>query len=210
MNRILGWRVPIILVAAGVCLLVVGVRGLIIGLLPAKDLSDPGLDWGTLHANQHVTIDNVYTDGYYYYYSEDGADTARRYALIDVENIEGQDYMFYFMGINAKKDEFAKFDKISEQMVDWEYGDETTPLPTDIYIGRDGFLSKMDKDEVEALKDWVRELGWSEEDVNDAVIPYVVMENQTNTTNILMAIGGLVALVAGAALGIVSFKNSRM
>lgn len=200
-----GWKLPIALLVLSACLLITGGKGLVVGLLPAENLDDPSVDWGSLKANQHVKVENICTDGYFYYYTEDNVEKARRYAIIDIVNYEGEDYLAYYMGFNAQKEDFSKLDSSAEATNEWLCGDSNIPDYT--YVGRDGYLRKMKKDEIDALREWISELGWPDEDVEDALVPYIIMENQSQLTNVLMFAGGLLLLVGGVALVILNVKN---
>lgn len=201
----IGLKLPIALLFLGICLAFTGGKGFIVGMLPAVDLSDPNVDWGSLKANQHVKVESICTDGYFYYYTEDDVEKARRYAMVDIVNYEGIDYLCYYMGFNAQNEDFKKLDDAAETMNEWLWEDKGSPNYT--YVGRDGYLRKMKKDEKEALAEWIQELGWSDEDVEAALVPYVVMENESMGLNAGMFFGGAILLIIGAILMVLNFKK---
>ncbi len=201
-----GWKLPFSLLAAGICLAFVGAKSLIIGFLPTVDLDDPSVDWGKLKANQHVEIEYMYTDGYFYYVEEDNKDVARRYAVIDIQNIDDMVYLQHYMGININNtNDFARYDKAAEETYSWMCG--TGYDPTKTYVAYDGYLRKMTKDEKEAMRSWIAELGWSSEEIEDTLVPYVIMENESQFSNILMLAGGLLLLAISVVMIIFNVKK---
>lgn len=202
------FKLTVVLLISGVMLLFIGGKGLVVSILPAKNLNDETLDWTKLKANQHVYVENLSTDGYFYYYEKDGKTVSRIYTMVELYTGEdGETYPGYFMGyLTAEEAEYPRFDSSAEDFISWVYG-ESDYIPKTA-VERDGYLKKMTSDEKEAIKEWIMDYDFSEEEAETMFLPYKIMKNEKPVENILEFAFGVLLFVGGVALGILSFKKN--
>ena len=83
----------------------------------------------------------------------------------------------------------------------WDGKGELGAAGTDSF---DGYLRKMDKKEKEFIHDYLKDW-YSESEIEEMVVPYVMMRNQTMLANVLMFVGGIVLTLVGALFGFLFF-----
>ena len=202
------FRLTFVFLILGIVLAVLGGKGLVTSVVPAKDIYDPEFDWTTLKPGQRVVVNMDYIWDWYEQTTDDyGKAVSREYALPDII-FEPEVYVAHFIGVTANSSEFSQFDKLNEDSIDWENG-EYEQLGERGYIYYDGYLKKMDDEDKEFLKSYLVNSGFSESEINDMIIPVVLVRNQTPLTNILMFAGGILLTAIGAVLGFVFFIKGR-
>ena len=202
------FRLTFVFLILGIALAVLGGKGLVTSVVPAKDIYNPEFDWTTLKSGQRVYVKMDYIwDCYEVTTDDSGKEVTRQYALPDIK-FEPTVHMAHFIGITARADEFYQFDKLDEDSIDWENG-EYEQLGERGYIEYDGYLRKMKDQERGFLESYLKECGYSENEINDMIIPLVLVRNQTPLTNILMFAGGIVLTALGALFGFLFFIKGR-
>ena len=203
------FRLTFTFLIIGILLAVFGGKGLITSfLLPAKDIYDPTLDWSTLKSGQRVYVKLDYIwDCYEETTNDSGSAVSREYALPDI--IFGDEvYIAHFIGVTARSSEFSDFDKLNDDSIDWENG-EYEQLGERGYIAYDGYLKKMGKDELGFLQSYLKSNGYTDSEVNDMIVPVVLVRNQTPVANLLMFGGGILFTLLGALFGFLFFIKGK-
>ena len=202
------FRLTFVFLILGIALAVLGGKGLVTSVLPAKDIYDPELDWTKLKSGQRVCVNIDYLWDCYEVTTDDyGKEVTREYALPDLR-FEPEVYVAHFIGVTARSDEFSQFDKLVEDSLDWDYG-EYELLGERGYIPYDGYLKKMDKEDLAFFQSYLKNVGYSESEINDMIVPFLLVRNQTPLTNILMFAGGIVLTALGALFGFLFFIKGR-
>ncbi|MBO4784620.1 MAG: hypothetical protein J5521_07745 [Lachnospiraceae bacterium] len=203
------FRLTFTFLILGILLAVFGGKGLVTSfLLPAKDIYDPNLDWSTLKSGQRVYVKLDYIwDCYEETTNDSGSAVSREYALPDI--IFGDEvYIAHFIGVTARSSEFSDFDKLNDDSIDWENG-EYEQLGERGYIEYDGYLKKMGKDELSFLQSYLKSNGYTDSEVNDMIVPVVLVRNQTPVANLLMFGGGILLTLLGALFGFLFFIKGK-
>ena len=202
------FRLTFVFLILGIVLAVLGGKGLVTSVLPAKDIYDPELDWTKLKPGQRVYVNIDYIWDCYEVTTDDyGKEVTREYVLPDLI-FEPEVYVAHFIGVTARASEFSQFDKLNEDSLDWDYG-EYEQLGERGYIPYDGYLKKMKKDELEFLQSYLKNLGYTDTEISDMIVPVVLVRNQTPLTNLLMFAGGILLTIVGAVLGFLFFIKGR-
>lgn len=189
----------------GLALAFMGVRGLVISNVKAPiDLYDPYLDWANLKNGDHIVMDIDFLAGQYMYTEEDGKEISRGYLLPELyADDEGYINIGYCVGVVAGQDAFTNFEKLQDESYDW-WENEDAPWPTNV-IHVDGYLRKMDSQERKFAIETLEEYGFDQAD--DRVIPFMIMQSQSNLAYIGMTALGLIIALVGGIFVVVSVKN---
>lgn len=199
-----GFRLTVTLLMLGAVLAFLGGKGLFFKVMPANDLYEETCDWDALHSGQHVqaNVDLVFYP--FIVYSRDGSDTKAVYYLPDYKSDAG---IINYMGIEVKAKDFDKYNNLAELCEKyWLAGedisyDQITPIPVD------GYLRKMKDDELNYLKQDLKNLGYESSEFDDIIVPYVMVENNTPIASLGMLVGGIVLFAGGAVMAVFSFKK---
>ncbi len=198
-------RLVVILIVAGAVFTFLGGRGLLVNILPATDIYDQECDWTKLHKNQrvHVKLDFV-IEPFEETTDEDNRSVSQIYTIPDLKSDEdGYVNMVHYMGIVVNPKDYAAYDKLVDDSWDWWDG-EYDQLGERGYIEVDGYLRKMSSKEEGFLRDYLKDWNYSDSEIEEAVVPYVLMKNQTPIANIAMFGGGIIAFLAGILVAVLS------
>ena len=203
-------RLTLVFLILGILLAILGGKGLVTSVLPAKDIYDPEVDWTKLKSGQRVYVNLDYIwDCYEVTTDDNGSEVTRQYALPDIiGDNEGNVYYAHFIGITARAAEFSQFDKLAEDSYDWDMG-EYEQLGERGYIPYDGYLRKMKDQEREFLESYLKDCGFSDSDIAEMIVPVILVRNQTPLTNILMFAGGILLTLLGGLFGFLFFIKGR-
>ena len=198
-------RLVVVLIVAGAVFTFLGGRGLLVNILPATDIYDQECDWTKLHKNQrvHVKLDFV-IEPFEETTDEDNRSVSQIYTIPDLKSDEdGYVNMVHYMGIVVNPKDYAAYDKLVDDSWDWWDG-EYDQLGESGYIEVDGYLRKMSSKEEGFLRDYLKDWNYSDSEIEEAVVPYVLMKNQTPIANIAMFGGGIIAFLAGILVAVLS------
>ena len=198
-------RLVVVLIVAGAVFTFLGGRGLLVNILPATDIYDQECDWTKLHKNQrvHVKLDFV-IEPFEETTDEDNRSVSQIYTIPDLKSDEdGYVNMVHYMGIVVNPKDYAAYDKLVDDSWDWWDG-EYDQLGERGYIEVDGYLRKMSSKEEGFLRDYLKDWNYSDSEIEEAVVPYVLMKNQTPIANIAMFGGGIIAFLAGILVAVLS------
>ena len=198
------FRLTFAFLILGLVLAFLGGKGLVTSIMPAKDLYDQNVDWTKLKNGQRVyaNVDFVF-EPFEITSNDSGQDVSAIYTIPDLkvdsdENI----YIAHYMGILVKSEDFSQYNRMVDASWDWWDGKgELGAAGTDSF---DGYLRKMDKKEKEFIHDYLKDW-YSESEIEEMVVPYVMMRNQTMLANVLMFVGGIVLTLVGALFGFLFF-----
>ena len=197
------FRLTFVFLILGIALAVLGGKGLVTSVMPAKYLYDADCDWSKLKKGQRVYVDLDYVWDWYEESTSDGNSVSRLYAVPETR-YDGNENKTYFLSITARANEYSQFDKLAEDSYDYDMG-EYEQLGERGYIPYDGYLRKMDDEELGFLNNYLKECGFTETEINDMVIPLKIVRNQTLLTNVLMFVGGIVLTILGGVFGFIFF-----
>lgn len=189
----------------GISFTVLGLAVAVYGLILWSNLRKPAVDlyntdWTTLKSNQHVTIDMDFLMDEYMIYESGRTNksmevTSKFYTVPDlVMDENGMLYMAHFMGVAVPVAESEKYDRLADASYAW-WTDETgtVPYPTETIL-IDGYLRKMSKNDIKYMTEYLQDIGYTDGDINEVMVPYVIMNNSSNTTGLILA-GGLMAAI---------------
>ncbi len=199
-------RLIVVLLIAGAIFTFLGGRGLLLTVLPATDIYDEECDWTKLHNGQriHVKLDFV-IEPFEETTDEDNRSVSQIYTIPDLRATEdGYVDMVHYMGIVVNSKDYAAYDNLVSDSWDWWDG-EYELLGERGYIEVDGYLRKMSSKEKGFLSDYLKDWNYSDSQIEEAIVPYVLMKNQTPVANIAMFVGGIIAFIAGIAVTVLSF-----
>ncbi len=201
------FRLTFAFLILGFVLAFLGGKGLVTSFLPAKYIYDQNLDWTKLRNGQRVYADVDFVFEPFEITSDDsGKDVSAIYTIPDLKSDEnGNVYVAHYMGILVKSEDFSKYDRMVD--ASWNWWDDTTGEVEWAAAGVDsfdGYLRKMDKKEQEFIHDYLKDW-YSESEIQDMVVPYVMMRSQSMIANILMFGGGIILIVIGAIFGVLFF-----
>ena len=198
------FRLTFAFLILGLVLAFLGGKGLVTSIMPAKDLYDPEVDWTKLRNGQRVCADVDFVIEPFEITSNDsGQDVSAIYTFPDLkvdsdENI----YIAHYMGILVKSEDFSQYNRMVD--ASWDWWDGKGELGAAGIDSFDGYLRKMDKKEKEFIHDYLKDW-YSESEIEEMVVPYVMMRNQTMLANVLMFVGGIVLTIIGAIFGFLFF-----
>ncbi len=201
------FRLTAVLLVCGIILAVIGGKGVITNLLPAKDLYDPNLDWTKLKSGQRINTEVDFVDYPLVVSYEDNVEVSAVYTLLDLQtNSEGYYYVAHFMGVAVPRENFKKYDRMAEASWKW-FQDETNTVEwaeggTD-YI--DGYLRKMGKEEKKYAYETIVEMGYTQSEAEEMLIPLVLVRSQSMGAYLFMLIGGVILTALGALFGVLFF-----
>ena len=198
------FRLTFAFLILGLVLAILGGKGLVTSIMPAKDLYDQSVDWTKLKNGQRVyaNVDFVF-EPFEITSNDSGQDVSAIYTIPDLK-VDSDDniYIAHYMGILVKSEDFSKYNRMVDASWDWWDGKvELGSAGTDSF---DGYLRKMDKKEKEFIHDYLKDW-YSESEIEEMVVPYVMMRNQTMLANVLMFVGGIVLTLVGALFGFLFF-----
>ena len=206
----------------GIGFLGIGLAVAVYGLILTINLRKPAVDlnkvsWTTLKANQHVVIDLDFVMDEYMLYGEKDKNhevknvTSRFYTVPEITADEnGGLNMTHFMGVAVPAKETATYERIADKSYAW-WTDTTGTVawdPESVYI--DGYLRKMSSDDKKYMREYLYDIGYSSEEVDEMLIPYVIMNNASSMVGLVAA--GLVMAALGAAfliITIIRIKKDR-
>lgn len=202
------FRLTVALIFCGLALMFFGGKGLFFKILPAQDLYTEECNWDKLHSGQHVqaNVDLIFYP--FIVYSSDGNDTKAVYYLPDLRTDGEKYFMANYMGIEVKAKNFDKYNQLADVCERYWFlneditADEITKIPVD------GYLRKMKDDELNYLKQDLKDLGYDASELDDIIVPYVMVENDTTPiAGLGMLAGGFVLLAGGVVMAIFSFRK---
>ncbi|MBP5529917.1 MAG: hypothetical protein J6X80_07685 [Lachnospiraceae bacterium] len=199
------FRLTFVFLILGIALAVLGGKGLVTSVLPAKDLYDPNVDWSKLKSGQRVYVEIDYIwDAFEETTNDSGSSVSRLYALPDIQAGNDGYYIAHFIGVTVPSKEYYDFEKLNSDSIAWEQG-EYDQLGERGYITFDGYLKKMGKEEQGFLRDYLRDNNYTDSEIDDMIIPLSMVRNQALLTNVLMFAGGILLTIVGAIFGFVFF-----
>ena len=180
----------------GIVLTVIGVIEFVNLKKAPKDLTDPETDWTELAVGDHVKMNlNALFDPFVITTKDDGTETMRDYAMPQLVYSESGDSINIrnYIGIHVNdKDLFADYDRLAEETVDWWLDDEAFEFnPQTIEI--DGIVKEMDDESIGYFKEYLEDMGYEDDFIEDTCYKYAVYPAQTGLP-IIMIIGVLVTL----------------
>ena len=162
----------------------IGAGLLIYGLFVDANQRKPGVDlntadWSTLKWTQHVEFDLSFLMDSYMYTVKKGEVVSQSYVIPDLQiNEEGRIYATQYLALEAKtSQEFNIYDRISENSYAWAI-DETGTVewaPEKEHLN--GYLRLMNLKERKYMKEYLRGMGYSDAEIRELVVPYVVVTN---------------------------------
>lgn len=174
------------------------------------DLNDPNLNWKLLKGGQHVVMDIDFLAGQYMHTTSDGAEKYRDYLMPHIVYYEEKDLyiMTNFIGVklnNGSRTDYATADTIISNSQKWWNDTTGTVEYNTTTLHMDGYLQKMDEDQLSYSKEFLREGGFSEEDISIKLVPYYICNN--SSSGHILIILGIVTALAGAGLTIFALKK---
>ena len=206
------FRLTAVLVICGFFLTILGGRGLLLYVMPAKDLYDPNVNWENLKSGQRVVCDiDFIMDPFMETYDDNGS-ISSLYAMPDLVFYDGEPYveMKHFIGVQVFAKDYPAYDAIYDNSFDvWTKGEGQ--LGDGGVIHFDGYLRKMKtkgrnggKSEYDYYREYViDDLGYTEAEM----VPYIMVENKTPIANLGMFLGGVLMLAGGVVTGLLFFRK---
>ena len=204
----------------GIGFLGIGLAVAVYGMILTINLRKPAVDlnkvsWTTLKANQHVTIDLDFVMDEYMVYGEKDKNhevknvTSRFYTVPEITADEnGGLNMTHFMGVAVPAKEAATYERIADKSYAW-WTDTTGTVawdPESVYI--DGYLRKMSSDDKKYMREYLYDIGYSSEEVDEMLVPYVIMNNASSMVGLVAA--GLVMAALGAAFLVMAIVGGAL
>ena len=191
----------------GICFTVLGLGVLVYGTILLVNLRKPAVDlnktdWTTLKPYQHVCVDLDFLMDEYMIHSSGRSEssmkeTARYFTVPElVMDEDGSLYMKHFMGVVVPSKEVETYKRIADNSYEW-WTDETGTVAwgsESVYI--DGYLGKMSKDGKKYMREYLQEIGYTDAEIDEMMIPYVIMNNASSVSALVIA--GAVLTVLGA------------
>jgi hypothetical protein len=148
------------------------------------NISDVSFDWGSLKAGDHVVGDIQYSPGYYMYTERKGGyEESRDYVITDYAKYDGEYSYYYMMATRVYNGNFDSWDKLA-------YPSEGKTIHIE------GVLKKTNSTQKSYLERTLRESGFSSEEINECVIPLMVLQTNTSNNKILL----IIMIAAGVAV----------
>ncbi len=198
---------------AGIILFCFGIKGVVTGILPSTDLYDT--DWTTLKSGQHIEVYldfvlepfEITTD------TKNNNDVSAIYTVPDLQisDTDGHIYMTHFIGVRANARDFSVYDKIVD--ASWKWWEDTsgsTELGDSGFKYINGSLKKMSSKERGFLESYLKDAGYTNEEINEMIIPYVLVENGSFGRNIgFVGAGALMTILFGIIAVILFMKREQ-
>ncbi|MBO6089559.1 MAG: hypothetical protein J6P37_04535 [Lachnospiraceae bacterium] len=148
------------------------------------NISDVSLDWSSLKAGDHVVGDIQFSPGYFMYIERNsGYVESRDYVITDYAKWEGEYSYYYMMAVRVNNGGFESWDKLA-------YPSEGKSVHIE------GVLKKLNSQQRSYLDRTLREAGFSNEEINSAVIPLMVFQvdkdDNVGLLIIMIAVGVIV------------------
>ena len=150
------------------------------------NISDLSFDWSNLKAGDHVVGEIQFSPGYYMYTERNsGYEESRDYIITDYAKWDGEYSYYYIMSTRVYNGGFGKWDNLA-------YPSEGKTAHIE------GVLKKLNTTQKTYLERTLREGGFSNEDINSAVIPLMVFQTDKNDNLpfLLITIGCGLSMIA--------------
>ncbi|MBO7375283.1 MAG: hypothetical protein J6U09_05690 [Lachnospiraceae bacterium] len=202
------FRLTVALIFCGIALVFLGGKGLFFRMKPAQFLYAQDCNWDELKNGQRVRADIDFVFEPFCETTQDGKSTNCLYLFPDLrEREDGSVYIANFMGVQVMAKDYSTYDSIVNCSASvWDKGEGH--LGDGGVVKFDGYLRKMDDEELGFLKKTLTKYwGYDESQLDDLIVPYIMVKNNTPLANIAMFCGGFVLLAGGAVMAIFSFKK---
>lgn len=188
----------------GIGFILIGLGCVIYGTLLTVNLKKPAVDlystdWTTLKTNQHVEVDlDFLIDPYMVFEDDKGKETSRVYTIPDlIVADDGMVYMSHFIGVAVTSNDFDKFDKIVSNSWEWWNDEEGTVEFGKDTVHLDGYLRKASSNDKKFMKEYLHDMGYSDDEIAQMYRPYVLMTNGSSMKGVILA--GAFMFVLGVA-----------
>lgn len=200
-ETILSLKMQIVLVLLGAFMTIFGITASISYSKPPVYLYDENLPWDTIKNNQHINGDVDFVCGYYEELEDKktGEAVTRFYLLPDYKEDK-------FITLRVTSDEFEKYDLQTQKTFDCyseqiSYGEMTL-------IDIDGRTRKLSKENKEFLTSYLKSVGYSEAEIDDVAVPYMIVQDESDGLVYGIMVAGLVLLTLGILTA--AFKIRRI
>ena len=197
------------MVVCGVLLVFFGGKGLITAVLPAQYIYADDCDWTKLKSGQRVVVDFDFVLEPFEETTEDGRSVSSIYTVPDLRQADdGMIYMTHFMVVVVNATDYSQYDRLVDDS--WAWWDmEYDQLGERGTISFEGSFRKMKKNEQEFLHDYLKDAGYSDSEIDEMIIPLVMVKSQSFLTNVLMFVGGIALTLIGVVPALIAFIKKR-
>lgn len=205
LGKIRFYMFMLLLIVAGACMMVFGIKTKSSLAKDPIDLNDPDVEWSDLKVGDHVEMDVPILMDCFARYEKDGTDTQRYYCLPRYEEDELSITDFIGLDVNDKS-LFSQYDSLVDDTWEWwQSADTSLPSGTDVHIN--GVIRELPNDQKEFFEEYLKDdLELSDDLVDDSCYGlYITPESAKGNTGIIIL--GAVFLIAG--LGITGFSLTR-
>lgn len=199
-DTILSLKLQIVLIVLGVCMSVFGITASLSYSKPPVYLYDENLSWDSIQNNQHISGDVDFVCGYYEEISDkkSGEGVARFYLLPDYKEDK-------FITLRVSADEFEKYDLQTQKTFEC-YAQQISYGQMSL-IDIDGRTKRLSKENMKFLTSYLQKVGYSNEDIDNVVVPYMIVPNESGRLFYGIMIAGLVMLGAGILSAAVKLRR---
>ena len=155
------------------------------------DLNDSHKDWSQLRNGQHVEMDVDILIGQYMYTMNNGTEIDRDYLMPHLVYDSYSDFYTCdrLLGVKINSSYFSTADTIVNNTEAWlrDRGENVEYNTVTIHI--DGYLQKMDNDQLKYAKEAMAQAGFTPHDIASMLVPYYICDN-ASSGGVILALGG--------------------
>lgn len=197
---------------AGLVMIVLGVIDIVRINQKPIDLNDTHMDWTQLHSGQHVQMDIDVLIGQYMYTTDNGSEVSRDYLMphvvYDSHNDRYSIDRVIGVKVNRSSGDFETAETIVDNTVEWWLDKTGTVEYNTVTIHVDGYLQKMNSDQLKYAKEAMTAAGFTPHDLAAMIVPYYISDNSSSGKILLLC--GSIFIVAGAALTVYGLKKKDL
>ncbi len=171
------------------------------------DLNETHMDWNQLENGQHVQMDVEVLIGEYMYQTYNGEETSRDYLMPHIIYDSHNNYytMDRAIGVKINREYFDTADTIVDNSVAWLRDRSGNTPPNTVTIHIDGYLQKMNDDQLKYCKEAMTAAGYTAHDLAATIVPYYICDNANS--GFVLLICGIISAIGTAGLTIYALKK---
>lgn len=200
----------------GAVIIIIGIVFIVLGIIDiirinAKpiDLNDTHMDWTQLQNGQHVQMDIDVLIGQYMYTTDNGSEISRDYLMphvvYDPHNDNYSIDRVIGVKVNRSSGNFDTAETIVANTVNWWLDKTGTVEYNTVTIHVDGYLQKMNSDQLKYAKEAMTAAGFTPHDLAAMIVPYYISDNSSSGRILLLC--GAIFLLCGICVSVYGIKK---
>lgn len=209
----------VITIVRGALIGIIGLVFIVLGIIDIVrinqkpiNLNDTHMDWTQLHTGQHVEMDIDVLIGQYMYTTDNGSEISRDYlmphVIYDSHNDRYSIDRVIGVKVNHSSGDFETAETIVNNTVAWWLDKSGTAEYNTVTIHVDGYLQKMNADQLKYAKEAMTAAGFTPHDLAAMIVPYYICDNSSSGKIFLIC--GAIFILASAGVTVYGLKKKSL